>query len=217
MALAPEHPLQRNLAVKTRRQELEPSPTVQHIIITVEKTYTIVELGVVPPLEVTLEAMHETSPSDCPTYPFKEWTQHDRCGLEFTLPAVLPPLPPSIKFGKMNGEQEKTEMIRCITAHQLRGKYHVASPPGDIYRPIQGWWILVTLDETTTLSPIKQLMCLESLRTVLEADDTLCFHLADLYRGEFLSQHWFQLKAIVFCRQADIHVLDQQTLTPKNQ
>ena len=30
----------------------------------------------------TLRAMHNTSPSDCPTYRFKEWTSHDKSGLE---------------------------------------------------------------------------------------------------------------------------------------
>ena len=58
-------------------------------------------------------------------------------------------------------------------------------------------------------------MSLENLRTVVEPEDTLCFHLADIYRGKFLSQHWLQLIAIVFCRQASIHVLDQQTYTPE--
>ena len=56
-------------------------------------------------------------------------------------------------------------------------------------------------------------MCLESLRTVVEAEETLCFHLADNYCGKPLSQHWLQLKAIVFCRQARIHVPNQQTYT----
>ena len=62
MARAPQHPQHGILAVQTRRQELEPSPTVQHIFITVEKTYTSVELRVVPPLEVTLKAMQYTLP-----------------------------------------------------------------------------------------------------------------------------------------------------------
>ena len=116
----------------------------------------------------------------------------------------------------MNGEQEKTEMIRCITAHQLWEKYHFASPPGDINRPTRGWLLLVTpLDETTPVSPITLLMCQKSLRTVVEADDTLCFHLADIYRGKVWSRHWFQLVAIVFCREAEIQVLYQQTYTPK--
>ena len=121
----------------------------------------------------------------------------------------------------MNAEQEKTEMICCITAHQLWEKYRVASPPGDIYdiyQPTQGWWLLVTsLDETTPVSPITLLMRLESLRTVVGAEDTVGFHLADIYREKFLSQNRLQLIAIVFCRQAEIHVLDQQIYTPKNQ
>ena len=100
MARAPEHPQHGILAIRTQRQELEPSPTVKHIIVTVEKTYASVELGVVPLLEVTLQAMHDTSPSDCPIYRFKELTQHDRGGLEFTLPAVIPPSPPSKKSAK---------------------------------------------------------------------------------------------------------------------
>ena len=101
---------------------------MQHIVLTVEKTYARVELGVAPALENTLNAMNDTSPSDCPNYRFKEWTQHDRGGQEFTLPAVIPPLLPSIVFGKMDAEIGKTEMIRCIIAHQLWEKYFVAPP-----------------------------------------------------------------------------------------
>ena len=37
-----------------------------------------------------------------------------------------------------------------------------------------------------------------NLRTVVEFDDTLCFHLTDIYRGKFLSQQWLQLTAIFF-------------------
>ena len=89
----------------------------------------------------------------------------------------------------MDGEVGKIEMIRCITAHQLWEKYRVTSPLGDIYRPTQGWWQLVTsFNGTTLVSSTTMLMCLERLRTVVEAEDTLCFHLADTYRGKFLSQ-----------------------------
>ena len=144
-------------------------------------------------MELTITRNHTESnarhpPSDCPNYHFKEWTQHDRGGLEFTLSAVIPPLPPSIVFGKKSSEVGKKEFIRCISAHQLWEKYHVTSPLGDIYRPTQGWWLLVTSsNETTLVSPTALLMCLESLRTVVEAEDTLCFYLADIYRGKFLS------------------------------
>ena len=48
----------------------------------------------------------------------------------------------------------------------------------------------------------------------LETSDTLCFHLGDIYRGKFLSQHWLQLIAIIFCRQTKICILDRLTYTP---
>ena len=54
---------------------------------------------------------------------------------------------------------------------------------------------------------------MENLRTVVQPKDTLCFHLPDIYRGKFLSQHWLHLIAIVFCRQASIHVIDHRTYT----
>ena len=107
-------------------------------------------------------------------------------------------------------------MIRCITAHQLWEKY-VVFPPGDVYQPTQGWWLLVTfLDYSTLVSPITLLICLENLRNFVEANVTLCFHLADIYRGKFPSQHWLQLIAITFCRQAKIHILDRLTYTPES-
>ena len=71
LARTPAHPQQGILAVRTQSQEPELSPIVRHIIVTVEKTYTSTESGVVPPLESTLKAMHDSSPSDCPTYRIK--------------------------------------------------------------------------------------------------------------------------------------------------
>ena len=93
LARAPHHPQHEVLAVQAPRGELEPTPSIQHIVVIVEKTYASVEPGVVPPLEATLTAMHATSPLDCPNYRFKEWMSHGRGGLEFTLSAVIPPLP----------------------------------------------------------------------------------------------------------------------------
>ena len=58
-------------------------------------------------------------------------------------------------------------------------------------------------------------MCIENLGTEVEAKDTLCFHLAGIYQGKFLSQHWLQLIAIIFCGQAEIYILDRQTYTPE--
>ena len=140
--------------MRAQRQELITPPTIRHIIITVEKTYASTESGVVPPLESTLKAMHDSSPSDCPTYRFKEWTHFERGGLEFTLAAVILPLPPSIIFDEVNETCDNAQKIRCITAHQLWEKYHVFSPPGDVYQPTQAWWLLVTsLDHSALIFP----------------------------------------------------------------
>ena len=103
-----------------------------------EKTYASTESGVVPPLESTLKAMYDSSLSDCPNYHIKQWTRHDRGGLEFTLSAVIPDLPPSIVFGEIDEACGNAEIVRCITARQLWEKYLVASPPGDVYLPTQG-------------------------------------------------------------------------------
>ena len=192
-------------------------PQVHHVVISIEKTYSSIGPGVVPPLETTLKAMQGTPPSDCPTYRFKEWTWHDKSGLEFTLAAIIPPLPPSMVFGKIEPEDTKVAMVRCITAQKLWQQYGVTSPPGDVYHPTAGWWLLVTsLDETSPVNPGTLLICLENLRTLVEFEDTLCFHLADIYRGKFLSQHWLQLLAITFCRQAKIRLLDKHTHTFEN-
>ena len=192
-------------------------PQVHHIVITTEKTYSSIGPGVVPPLETTLKAMQETSSSDCPTYRFKEWTWQEKSGLEFTLAAIIPPLPPSMVFGKLEPEDTKVAMVRCITAQKLWQQYGVTSPPGDVYHPTTGWWLLVTsLDETSPVNPGTLLICLENLRTLVEFEDTLCFHLADIYRGKFLSQHWLQLLAITFCRQTKIRLLDKYTYAFEN-
>ena len=192
-------------------------PQVHHIVITTEKTYSSIGPGVVPPLETTLKAMQETSSSDCPTYRFKEWTWQEKSGLEFTLAAIIPPLPPSMVFGKLEPEDTKVAMVRCITVQKLWQQYGVTSPPGDVYHPTAGWWLLVTsLDETSPVNPGTLLICLENLRTLVEFEDTLCFHLADIYRGKFLSQHWLQLLAITFCRQTKIRLLDKYTYAFEN-
>ena len=203
--------------IRSIQAEDQDIPRVHHIVITIEKTYSSVGPGVIPPMETTLKAMQGTSPSDCPTYRFKEWTWHERSGLEFTLAAIIPPLPPSMVFGKIEPTDTKVAMVRCITAQKLWQQYGVTSPPGDVYHPTTGWWLLVTsLDETSPVTPGTLLICLENLRTLVEFDDTLCFHLADIYRGKFLSQHWLQLLAITFCRQARIRLLDKYTYTFEN-
>ena len=123
------------LSIQTKNQDI---PLVHHVVITIEKTYSSKEPGIVPPLENTLKAIHETSPTDCPTYRFKEWTWHNKSGLEFTLAAIIPPLPSSMVFGKLEKiepEDTKVAIVRCITAHQLWQQNDVTSPPGDVYHP----------------------------------------------------------------------------------
>ena len=73
--------------------------------------------------------------------------------------------------------------------------------------------VATSLDDTSPETPGTLLICLENLRTLVEFDDTLCFHLADIYRGKFFSQHWLQLLAITFCRQAKLRLLDKYTYT----
>ena len=92
----PKHPQYGVLAVRAQRQEPTTPPTIRHIIVTVEKTYASAESGLVPPLESTLKAVHDSSPADCPTYRFKEWTRHECGGLELTLAAVIPPYHPQL-------------------------------------------------------------------------------------------------------------------------
>ena len=203
--------------IRSIQAEDQDIPRVHHIVITIEKTYSSVGPGVIPPMETTLKAMQGTSLSDCPTYRFKEWTWHEKSGLEFTLAAIIPPLPPSMVFGKIEPTDTKVALERCITAQKLWQQYGVTSPPGDVYHPTTGWWLLVTsLDETSPVTRGTLLICLENLRTLVEFDDTLCFHLADIYRGKFLSQHWLQLLAITLCRQARIRLLDKYTYTFEN-
>ena len=82
-----------------------------------------------------------------------------------------------------------------------------------------GWWLLVTsFDETSPVTPGTLLICLENLRMMMthKFDDTLSFHLADIYRGKFFSHHWLQLLALTFCRQAKIRLLDKYTYAFEN-
>ena len=137
---ATQHPQHRIQALQAKRPK---QPEVHHIVVTVEKTFSGIESKTVPPLEETLRAMNNTSPSDCPTYRFKEWTSHDKSGLEFTLATIIPLLPQLILFGGVDLEALRVNMVRCITAHQLWELYGVTAPPGDVYHPAAGWWLLV--------------------------------------------------------------------------
>ena len=105
-------------------------------------------------------------------------------------------------------------MVRCVTAHQLWKQDVVTSPPGDVYHSTAGWWLLVnSLDESSLVSPGTLLISLQNIRTLVELDNTLCFRLAKIFRSKIHIQHWLQLLAIIFCRQAKIGLLDKQPYT----
>ena len=77
-----------------------------------------------------------------------------------------------------------------------------------------GWWPLVaSLDETSLVSPGSLFVCPEKLRTLVEFDNTLCFHLADIICGKLHFQPWLKLLAKISCRQAKIRLLDKQPYT----
>ena len=155
------HPQHEILAIPARPNNVP--PIVHSVLKTVEKTYTSIEQGVVPPLETTLKAMHNISTSACPNYLFEESTQHDQSGLGSTLAAVLPPLPPSMVFGKIDPEDRDTEMVRRITAHHLWERCHISPAPEDVYQPTHGWWLLViSLDDISPVSPTTLWICLEN-------------------------------------------------------
>ena len=78
LARAHNHPQHEILTVRAEQQKPKTQPTIRHIILTIEKTYASTESGLVPPLETTLKEMHKFSPSNCPTYRFKEWTSHEK-------------------------------------------------------------------------------------------------------------------------------------------
>ena len=94
LAQTPEYPQYEVLAVRAQRQDPITQPTIRDIFVTVEKIYASIESGLVPPLHSILKAMNDFSLSDCPAYPSKEWTHHERSGLGFTITAVIPPYRP---------------------------------------------------------------------------------------------------------------------------
>ena len=116
-----DHKQHTTWAVQTKNQYF---PQVHQILITIEKTHSSIEPGVVPPLETTLKAMHGTSPSDCPAYRFKECTRYEKSGLEFTLTAIIPPLPPSMVFGEIQPEGT----IIAMVAQKIWQQYGVTIP-----------------------------------------------------------------------------------------
>ena len=140
---------------------------------------------------MTQLSKYEVATAPCPR--FKEWT-HDRRGLEFSLPAIVSPVPMNIAFGPFNYEREPIQMVRCITADLLHNKYGITATEGDVCQPAQDWWLLGTAYQVSHLVHPKNLRsCFENLCTVSTPDLILCFHIIDLYRGKVKFQWWFEL------------------------
>ena len=108
--------------VRPSPQAADQLPPVKRIVFLAEKTYTGIEPQMIPPLETTLANMSRTETWDIPTPRFKQWTA-DEAGLEFTLGITIACMPPNFVFGPYNYEQERVEMVRCVTADlvQVRG------------------------------------------------------------------------------------------------
>ena len=123
---------------------------VNRLVIRAEKIYTGVERSQSFSIEHILMRLNESEVTRAPCPRFKEWT-HDDHGLEFTLPVTIPPAPPNIAFGPFNYEREPVQMVRCITADLLHDKYGIVAHAGDVYQPVQYWWLLITANQVSDL------------------------------------------------------------------
>ena len=117
-------------------QAADQLPPVKRLVFLAEITYTGIEPQVIAPLKTTLATMSHASTWDIPCPRFKQWTA-DEAGLEFTLGVTIPCMPPNFVFGPYNDEQERVEMVRCVTADLVQDKYAVITTVGDVYRPTE--------------------------------------------------------------------------------
>ena len=186
---------------------------VHRLTVRAEKTYSAVERSGDHPVDTILEKLSSPGVAKAPCPRFKEWTSDEK-GLEFTLPTVMPPVPNNIAFGPFNFEREPVQMVRCITADLLSGKYGVQVEPGGVYSPAPHWWLLVTAPRVEAIvEPLHLLSYLESLRTLTTTDLILCFHIIDWYRGKVKFAWWLELIITCFTTFPRIRLLDEWTHT----
>ena len=184
---------------------------VSRVVIRAEKKYTGLKRERVFPVDVVLEELSKSKVAEEPSPRFKEWTS-DLRGLEFTLAVTVPPVTPNIVFGPFNFEREPIQMVRCITADLLSDKHGVTCQPGEVYRPAQHWWLLVTASQTHSLvRPDSLGSCLESFRTGVTEELILCFHIVDLYCGKLQFRWWLELIITLFANFPRIRLLDVWT------
>ena len=184
---------------------------VRRVVIRAKKTYTGLERERIFPVDVVLEELSKSKVAEEPCPRFKEWTS-DLRGLEFTLAVTVPPVTTNIVIGPFDFEREPIQMVRCFTADLLSDKYGVTCQPGEVYRPAQYWWLLVTASHTHSLvQPDNLRSCLESLRTLVTEELILCFHIVDLYRGKLQFRWWLELIITLFANFPRIRLLDDWT------
>ena len=102
-------------------------------------------------------------------------------------------------------------MVRCFTADLVSDKYGTTCQPGEVYRPAQYWWLLVTASYTHLVQPDSLRSCLESLRFVVTEELILCFHIVDLYCRKLQFRWWLELIITLFVNFSRIRLLDDRT------
>ena len=60
-------------------------------------------------------------------------------------------MPPNFAFGPYNYENERVEMVRCVTADLVYDKYKETIDVGDVCQPAENWWLLITAETTNSL------------------------------------------------------------------
>ena len=208
------------IPVGPRKPPVDPKPhplvqkgkfLVSRMVFHAEKSFTGLERDRIFPVDVILEDLSKSRIAEEPCPHFKEWTC-DLRGLEFTLATTVPQVTPNIVFGPFNFEREPIQVVRCITADLLADKYCVNCQPGEVDRPAQYWWLLVTSSHTHSLvQPDSLRSCLESLRTLVTEELILCFQIIFLYRGKLQFRWWLELIITLFTSFPCIRLLDNWT------
>ena len=100
-------------------------------------------------------------------------------------------MPPNFFFGPYNYEQERVEMVRCVTADLVQDKYAIITTVGDVYHPADNLWLLITAETADSqVKPDDLRSCVETLRALTDPEHILCFQIFDFYRGKFDFRHW---------------------------
>ena len=69
-------------------------------------------------------------------------------GIGIKTSIYVTPITPNLVFGISNYERVPIQSIRCFTADFLVDKYGIILQSGEVYRPAQNWWLLVSVPQT---------------------------------------------------------------------